>query len=174
MTLLAPADGLPILHPCSQCQTPKPSNEFAKCARTARGFVYVCKICRRASGKIERARWSPEKRKAANFQSRIARIRRWYGIEFADYQWLLDSQNSGCALCGNVPPKRLHIDHDHRHHENPKQACPHCIRGLLCGWCNLYLVPIMERAIDLQSAKTQAYLSGRPLMNRMVEEPKRK
>lgn len=43
-----------------------------------------------------------------------------------------------CQVCGET--KRLHIDHDHSccpSLANSSQACGKCVRGILCGNCNL-------------------------------------
>lgn len=52
----------------------------------------------------------------------------------ADYTRLLDSQGSGCAVCGNKEAggrwKVFHIDHCHQTGE---------VRGLLCHRCNVTL-----------------------------------
>lgn len=148
MNSSVPVVGLQELKLCSRCRQPKSLDSFAPCSRT-NGVVSACRDCINAANKETRKIWTPEKRREVNFVSHLCRIRRWYGILPEEYDWLLAVQHSQCALCGNIPPKRLHIDHDHAHHENPKQACKECIRGLLCGWCNLYLVPIMEKCLDL-------------------------
>ena len=68
-----------------------------------------------------------------------------YGITSIQYNNMLIQQNHVCAICGNSPKtRRLNVDHDHTTGR---------VRGLLCFWCNKYLlaaratVPIFRKAI---------------------------
>lgn len=61
-------------------------------------------------------------------------LRRADLVTEAQYAALLEGQSGVCAICGN-PPKEggraLHVDHDHRTGE---------VRGLLCHYCNRFIV----------------------------------
>jgi len=50
-----------------------------------------------------------------------------YGITEQTYLEKWSSQGGGCAICGDVPARRLAVDHDHKTGQ---------IRGLLCVRCN--------------------------------------
>ena len=41
------------------------------------------------------------------------RLRKTYGISLAEYEKLAKVCNGGCWVCGFIPEKRLHVDHDH-------------------------------------------------------------
>jgi len=58
-----------------------------------------------------------------------AYLKRQYGITHEDYELLLKTQDSKCAICRRAPLDgvTLHIDHDHVTLK---------IRGILCGSCN--------------------------------------
>ena len=65
-----------------------------------------------------------------------------YGLTQEAYDELLAQQGGVCAICGSSDPKthhgRWHIDHDHSCCSNKDQrTCGKCVRGLLCGQCNL-------------------------------------
>lgn len=84
----------------------------------------------------------------AKVWSKDYRLRRDYGITLEDYQSMLTSQSSGCAICGATPEEgkaSLHVDHDHITGK---------IRALLCGRCNTTLgrmeenTKLLQRMID--------------------------
>ena len=58
-------------------------------------------------------------------------MKRSYGLDFAEYNKMLEKQNGVCAICSSIPPdnhkKRLNIDHCHTTGR---------VRGLLCDACN--------------------------------------
>ena len=61
-------------------------------------------------------------------------LKRLYGITVEEYQTLLEKQKGTCALCDKTPEdngRRLCVDHDHS---------SGVIRGLLCLYCNKYVV----------------------------------
>ena len=75
-------------------------------------------------------------------------IKRRYGLTKAQYAERLLQQHNGCAICGRGPQRyRLQVDHNHK----TKRT-----RGLLCGRCNRYLVPL-ETTIWRTAA--EAYLA---------------
>ena len=58
-------------------------------------------------------------------------MKRNYGLDFSEYNKMLEKQNGVCAICSSTPPdhhkKRLNIDHCHASGR---------VRGLLCDACN--------------------------------------
>jgi len=67
---------------------------------------------------------------------------------------MLVAQGGGCAICGTVVPGgkgQFHIDHDHAC--CPKaRSCGKCIRGLLCGNCNVGIGMLGDNADRLGKA----------------------
>jgi len=75
-----------------------------------------------------------------------------YGLDFDEYNKLLEKQNGACAICGSLPPnthkKRLSIDHCHTTGR---------VRGLLCDSCNTAL-GLLKDSPDLM-LKAISYLA---------------
>lgn len=69
----------------------------------------------------------PEYRAQVLEYSKWARREREFGITREAYAEMEAVQGGRCAICGEVPEKSLHIDHDHKTGQ---------VRGLLCGHCN--------------------------------------
>lgn len=82
-----------------------------------------------------RARRTPEIRAAYRFKKK-------YGITLEQRDALLKKQGGGCAICGTADPgaRGWAFDHDHAccpDTRNDSKTCGQCLRGVLCGRCNL-------------------------------------
>ncbi len=79
-------------------------------------------------------------------------MKRNYGLDFSEYNKMLEKQNGVCAICSSSPPdhhkKRLNIDHCHTTGR---------IRGLLCDACNRAL-GLLKDSPDLM-LKAISYLA---------------
>lgn len=87
-----------------------------------------------------------------DYYSRTKRFRQ-YGITIEDYNRMFDHQKGRCAICKKHQSelnKRLHIDHNH---DTGK------VRGLLCSWCNAYVVTVIEKSGHLIEPAKE-YLKG--------------
>ena len=84
-----------------------------------------------------------------------------YGLNASKYAAILAFQDGKCAICresdtsADKLKRRLHVDHDHSCCPG-KKSCGKCVRGLLCGPCNVLLGMSKERQELLDRAK--AYL----------------
>ncbi len=134
---------------CSKCREYKPWPEFHQ----SNPKSAVCKPC-----------WREHVRKS--------RLVREFGITVEQYEWLEEQQGGVCFLCDEKETTNHHksgtlyylsIDHDHGCGRHPaKQACPHCIRALLCGLCNRTVGGAEKRpAVAVRFAD---YLPRRPLL----------
>ncbi len=62
-----------------------------------------------------------------------------YNVTQEQYDQLLADQNGLCAICFRPPKaRRLAVDHDHKCCPGSR-SCGKCVRGLLCGPCNMGL-----------------------------------
>lgn len=65
------------------------------------------------------------------------KLQKHYGITRAEYDRILDEQDSACAICGKPELKqRLSVDHDHSCCPGWYENCGKCTRGILCHQCN--------------------------------------
>jgi len=109
---------------CSVCKTVKPIAEFYNARQSA------CKECEKARS---RAAY-----KAGNGREMVyeVNLRRRYGITLAEYRAMVATQDGCCAICGERPEARMHVDHDHT---------TGVIRQLLCPQCNAALGGARDR-----------------------------
>jgi len=85
---------------------------------------------------------------------RTAALKRRFGLTPEEYEALLKSQGSGCAICRMTPEengRRLAVDHDHACCPDRMKTCGACVRGLLCMKCNNHL-GVVENAVWLSAA----------------------
>jgi hypothetical protein len=76
-----------------------------------------------------------------------------YGLSAAAFQDLLDKQGGCCAICRTDNPgsKFWAVDHDHACCQG-QRSCGNCVRGILCGPCNLGLGAFRDDTEKLRRA----------------------
>lgn len=127
---------------CSKCRIEKSLDSFGV-LREKDGLHPWCKSCKQKSEKSYYDRSDSAKKKRTVYNRK-----RKYGITLEEYEQLLISQNSCCAIC------KIHLDtsttnlsgHVDHCHETGK------IRGLLCGQCNVGLGHFYENEDSLLNA----------------------
>ena len=107
------------------------------CGSTSRALPHPgprCATCQRAF------------RKASLSRAHDTYVARTYGLPRGVYKLLLDAQGGVCAICQTATgrARRLAVDHDHRHCET---GCPECVRGILCGPCNILIGRLSATAL---------------------------
>lgn len=125
----------PTVKPCARCDRWLELSEFgvdkarkdglcnycSDCARIRyREWVAANKERHRASTKAWRSRQGPEYGADKHRKHR-------YGLPEGEYDRMVEAQDGKCAICDEVPAKRLIVDHDHN---------TNAVRGLLCYTCN--------------------------------------
>jgi hypothetical protein len=95
----------------------------------------------------------------AKANQRARYLKHKYGLDVSSYAAMLEAQGGVCAVCGGDQPgygrQRFHVDHDHSCCAGSK-SCGKCIRGLLCGGCNVGLAQFRDNPETLERAA--AYL----------------
>lgn len=122
---------------CCTCKVVLPVDSFARNRRLPLGRSYTCRVC-----------------------SVGINMRRYHGIDQAEYDVMLAAQDGRCAICGATeskhPVPRLVIDHCHASMK---------IRGLLCSNCNRALgllgddVAVLRAAIAYLELATSKFAS---------------
>jgi hypothetical protein len=71
---------------------------------------------------------------------------------------------NGCQICGDKPKDRpLHVDHDHACCLPEKITCGKCVRGVVCGKCNMTIGKYEQGLIREDNPlkdKIKEYLNG--------------
>lgn len=146
---------------CGGCQLEKEITEFGKVSARRDGLNCYCLMCAREKSRINYNGNLEYRQK--HWEKHL--IRR-YGINNDDREYLLRIQNMRCALCFKTETeyqKRLHVDHEH------SAFGAESVRGLLCDWCNGYFLTFVEKQPHLMNDFVRAYLSHRPLLERVNE-----
>ena len=150
---------------CSGCNIEKDFTDFYGRLGTRDNLNYRCKACCIKSVVSYTIR-HPEKRRKQILKynkkhsvklkeyHRKRHLIVFFNITKEQYESMLLSQNSSCAICGiHQSDKKQHfaIDHDHACCKGIK-SCGKCIRGLLCFNCNDLLGRAQDQTDILQKA----------------------
>jgi hypothetical protein len=141
--------------PCSRCGGNGPFYPN----NTAKGtWQSQCQECRKERQKAE----SKVLDEYGLSASRRYFLKRKYGLTSVDAMVILASQGFMCPVCETdlEPGGSWHVDHDHRCCDtgNNGTTCGQCVRGILCGPCNLGLGAFRDSQASL--ARASAYLGG--------------
>lgn len=108
-----------------------------------------------------------ERKKAISAKSHAAHTKKTYGITAEEYWAIYEAQGGKCAMCGRATgkTKRLSVDHDHKCCSGPI-SCGKCVRGLLCGICNVYLGRVGDDPnVFVRSAQYVRYPPAQAVIN---------
>jgi hypothetical protein len=118
---------------CSRCKVVKPLEDFPRHRSQPLGRGYHCKVCHAA---ITRANIKKNHGGGRGFQ-----LKRRYGLDAVQVEWMILQQGGLCAICRTRKP--VHIDHDHK---------TGLVRGVLCFSCNRGLGKFGDDRVLLRSA----------------------
>lgn len=136
---------------CKTCQTEKPVSDYPRHSKYKGGTRPHCTPCHQASERVS-YHLNKHKRPYNYEEDKSRKLKKEYGIDYAQYLELLQTQNGKCAICGTSSTgkrKAFHVDHCHKTGK---------IRGLLCGNCNSGIgnlrddVGLLEQAIKYLKA----------------------
>lgn len=108
---------------CPKCGCIKPVADFVKHKNEPEGIGAYCIPCHREYRKQYRLLHLDAQRKL----ERDRRLKDLYGLTPEQKHERIVAQNGKCMICGDIPEKGLHVDHDHVTGK---------LRDLLCGKCN--------------------------------------
>lgn len=126
---------------CFGCDTWLPADRYSRSSGKKDGLQPRCKSCAKAIyGHVH------AEVRSANRKSK-------YGLSAEAFQDLLDKQNGRCAICltDDSGLRFWAVDHDHTCCSG-KTSCGNCVRGILCGQCNVGLGSFRDDASRLRRA----------------------
>lgn len=130
---------------CSKCGETKKLTEFYRNSTSRDGFRADCKSCHSIryrewrQANQERLREKMRQYRIENADALVhAKLMRTYGISLERYVEMFEAQGGVCAICRGTYARALAVDHDHACCPG-KKSCGECVRGLLCGSCNVGL-----------------------------------
>lgn len=157
-------DGLMDTKQCSRCGEIKVLADFHKNKSARDGHNAACKACRKHtqaetykqnSAKIQARNlaWRRANPDKIQVYSRKLHIQR-YGITEERWQDIFSEQGQACAICRTKDPgkKGWATDHDHTCCAPRTKCCGQCVRGILCGACNLGLGKFQDNIVFLRAA----------------------
>jgi hypothetical protein len=129
---------------CSYCQEFKEESLFPKANGRARGYAWVCKVCKKEKRLAKQKSMTEQEWK---LQNRKYWLKTSYNITIEEYNQKLIDQNHRCAICDSdetqVFMQQLFVDHCHQTNK---------IRGLLCHACNTALGKFRDSQAILNNA----------------------
>ena len=148
---------------CTKCGEEKDLDKFYNLKAGKYGKASRCKVCADIIREAQRLNnldkeneysrnWAIRNPEKVQEMSRKKRLKLKFKMTVEEYENVLLSQNSVCAICGGSDlPKRLAVDHDRSCCPSEK-TCGKCIRGLLCSACNISLGGFKDEESLLLSA----------------------
>ena len=118
---------------CPACAQWKPNQDFPRNRSAVTGRAAYCKPCHNRIGR--------ENREKLHGTTRQFHLRRRYGVDAVEVEWMILRQGGVCAVCGTGNP--AHVDHDH---DTGK------VRGVVCFNCNKGLGKLRDDPQLLRSA----------------------
>ena len=82
------------------------------------------------------------------------KMKKYYGMTEEQFNKKLEEQGNKCAICSihkHELNRRMNVDHDHSCCPG-KETCGKCVRGLICGSCNMALGAFRDNKVLLENA----------------------
>lgn len=122
---------------CPKCGVRKPPDAFDNSSKTKDKLQGYCRECKTSYSRERYLRVrSPER-------NEHYRLYQKYRLGRTDKWAMEDAQQGQCAICSEVPPRGLVVDHDHKTGK---------VRALLCSNCNTGLGLFDDRPALLWAA----------------------
>ena len=124
---------------CPKCGETKNIIDFPKHNKCKNGYRHLCKNCLYEQRKL----WYKKNKEKQKTYQKEWRLKR-FGLTLEKYNDILKEQNYTCAICNKTvdrEKKDLAVDHDHKFQKEHGKIL---IRGLLCSYCNRYVMGVMR------------------------------
>ena len=105
---------------CPACGETKSLDEFVRNRSAPKGRGAYCRPCHNEIGRVNRER--------LHGSTRSFHLKRRYGVDAVEVEWMILQQGGVCAVCKERPAK--HVDHDHSAGKVRAILCFNCNRGL--------------------------------------------
>lgn len=120
---------------CPQCGQRKKASAFSRSVVMPDGLHSTCRECHNAYARQYHAKW----RVGREDWRHGDHIRYVYQMTREEYAAAVTAQGGGCAICAEVPRKRLQVDHCH---------LTGARRALLCARCNTQVGRLEEKIVN--------------------------
>lgn len=141
---------------CPRCGLDQPAHNYSRDKSRKDGLQRLCKLCDSKKAKAYN-RANPQKKHQYNRLMRgykkYQRLKQKYNLTDVQFDDMVVAQDGNCAICGHKDSRGLSVDHDHACCPG-RNSCGKCVRGLLCGRCNMGLgnldddIEILLKSID--------------------------
>ena len=121
---------------CTKCKVEQTLENYAKEARSKDGLRSSCKTCHAAWMKAYNERNAESNRIKQKARDEKRKPYSRHGITAEQHETLLKTHAGMCWTCQKSPATV--VDHDHSCCAG-SYSCGKCVRGLLCGKCNMAL-----------------------------------
>lgn len=173
---------------CTTCGEWKPYvGNFQKRTDGKDGFVSRCSVCLKVARRKSYLK-NHEKQRARQAEYRAANVdlirqqqatwraankqelkrrnfEKSYNITWSEREQMLADQGGVCAICKSPDPKGpdWHMDHGHSCCPEKAKSCGECLRGLLCGRCNVGIGCFSDNTETMLSAIDYINKSSKPV-----------
>lgn len=141
---------------CPRCGLDQPAHNYSRDIHRKDGLQRLCKSC---DSKKARAYYNANREKKQTYYrlmrgyKKYQRLKQKYNLTDVQFDDMFVAQDGNCAICGHKDSRGLSVDHDHACCPG-RNSCGKCVRGLLCGRCNMGLgnldddIEILFKSID--------------------------
>lgn len=139
----------------TRAATPSYTRECITCNKEFNSGVYQRKICPKCRmDKYKTSDNFEDYRQRQIVAAKKYKFKKYYGMTQEQFEEMLEAQDNKCAICFTHKDElkvRMNIDHDHTCCPG-KETCGNCVRGLICGSCNMALGAFKDNKVLLQRA----------------------
>ncbi len=145
---------------CNKCKKEKDLSKFNKDKFKKDGHSGICKECNKITCK---AYYSTHKEQVKEYWDKKfkedPKLRRsfklkQFNLTLQDVDIMIEIQENKCLICKEIFTEKNYpvVDHDHACCPEAYRSCGKCIRGLLCGLCNMSIGGFRDNPVLCRAA----------------------